>query len=61
MRNVKKPKRPKTKVRRRGGAPSARVPLPAQRPARHGDATKYDRAREKERLAREIRRPEPDE
>jgi len=53
---VKKGKR--SKDRRRGGAPTARIPLPAKRSARHGDATKYERAREKVRLDRETRRPE---
>jgi hypothetical protein len=53
-----KKKAGRSKTRRRGGAPSARIPLPAKRPARHGDETKYDRAREKARLRGEIRRPE---
>jgi hypothetical protein len=44
----------------RGGreAPSVRLPLPKKGQARHGDRTKYDRAREKERLVRERRPPE---
>jgi len=53
---VKKGKR--SKARPRGGAPTARIPLPAKRSARHGDATKYERAREKRRLREELRGPE---
>ncbi len=40
------------------GAPSVRLPLPKKGQARHGDRTKYDRAREKESLAQERRSPE---
>jgi hypothetical protein len=47
--------RPKKKPGKRG--PSVRLPLPARGEARHGDRTKYDRAREKERLRREVRVP----
>lgn len=36
--------------------PLARIPLPKKGEKRHGDRTKYDRAREKERLRREIPR-----
>jgi hypothetical protein len=39
----------------RTGAPSVRLPLPKKGESRHGDRTKYDRAREKARLARERR------
>jgi hypothetical protein len=46
------------KARRRKGSPSVRLPLPKKREARHGDLTKYDRAREKERLRKQIRAPE---
>lgn len=34
---------------------SVRLPLPGKREARHGDRTKYDRAREKQRLRRQAR------
>lgn len=44
--------------RKKGRAVSVRLPLPAKREARHGDRTKYDRARDKERLRKQIRRPE---
>ncbi|MGH9367659.1 MAG: hypothetical protein ACRD3M_08295 [Thermoanaerobaculia bacterium] len=44
--------------RRRPAAASVRLPLPKKGEARHGDRTKYDRAREKERLRRE--RPAPE-
>ncbi len=43
---------------KKGRAVSVRLPLPAKRQARHGDRTKYDRAREKERLRKQIRGPE---
>jgi hypothetical protein len=33
--------------------PIARIPLPKKGEKRHGDRTKYERAREKERLRRE--------
>ena len=36
--------------------PSARIPLPKKGEKRHGDRTKYERAREKERLRRELDR-----
>ncbi|HTO89055.1 MAG TPA: hypothetical protein VMR54_16155 [Thermoanaerobaculia bacterium] len=39
-------------------AVSVRLPLPGKPEARHGDRTKYDRAREKERLRRQVRSPE---
>jgi hypothetical protein len=38
---------------RRAG-PVARLPLPAKGEKRHGDATKYERSREKARLRREL-------
>ena len=34
----------------------ARIPLPKKGEKRHGDRTKYDRAREKERLRQELPR-----
>lgn len=36
--------------------PLARIPLPKKGEKRHGDRTKYDRSREKERLRRELER-----
>jgi hypothetical protein len=36
--------------------PIARIPLPKKGEKRHGDRTKYDRAREKERLRHELPR-----
>jgi hypothetical protein len=45
--------------KRRASAPKrpiARIPLPKKGEKRHGDATKYDRAREKERLRRDLHR-----
>lgn len=36
--------------------PIARIPLPKKGEKRHGDRTKYDRAREKERLRQELPR-----
>jgi len=46
------------KVRPRKPAVSVRLPLPKKGEARHGDATKYDRQKEKERVRRLIRAPE---
>ena len=47
---MKRGKRSK-QVRRKSPATSgARIPLPAKTEKRHGDRTKYDRIREKERL-----------
>lgn len=43
---------------KKGRAVSVRLPLPAKGEARHGDRTKYDRARERERLRKQIRGPE---
>jgi len=39
-------------ARRRPG-PIARLPLPKKAPQRHGDARKFSRAKEKERLRRQ--------
>jgi hypothetical protein len=36
--------------------PIARLPLPKKGEKRHGDRTKYDRARERERLRRDLDR-----
>jgi hypothetical protein len=36
--------------------PVARLPLPKKGEKRHGDRTKYERHREKERLRRELER-----
>jgi len=36
--------------------PIARIPLPKKGEKRHGDRTKYERPREKERLRRELPR-----
>ena len=47
--------RGKKKGTRRQRALTARLPLPKKAEARHGDATKYDRKREKARLERQIR------
>ena len=44
----------KKKVPRRG--PIARLPLPKKGEKRHDDRTKYERAREKERLRKEFDR-----
>jgi hypothetical protein len=43
----------------RGGAapPSVRIPLPRKKEKPHGDASTYDRRREKNRLRREIIEP----
>ena len=51
---MKKP--PKRKAKRRAGPapPSARLPLPAKGEKRHGDATKYERSREKQRLRKDL-------
>jgi hypothetical protein len=46
------------KGRRRKASSSARLPLPKKAEARHGDRTKFERAREKERLRREVGAPE---
>jgi hypothetical protein len=49
-------KKKKRAARRSPGKPTARIPLPKKGEKRHGDRTKYDRARERERLRREIGR-----
>lgn len=53
-------KKKKEPTKRRGAAapakPMARIPLPKKGEKRHGDATKYERAREKERLRRDLHR-----
>jgi hypothetical protein len=46
----------KRKPPRGPAKPIARIPLPKKGEKRHGDRTKYDRAREKERLRRELPR-----
>jgi hypothetical protein len=50
-----KPKKRRRRLSRKRGAPTARLPLPSRTEARHGDATKFERARERQRLRREIR------
>jgi hypothetical protein len=45
-------------ARRRPPPLSVRLPLPKKGEARHGDATKYARNREKQRLRKEIETPE---
>jgi hypothetical protein len=56
---MKKTRKRKRKVRIRRGAskpapPIARIPLPKKGEKRHGDRTKYERARERDRLRREL-------
>lgn len=46
----------KKKKKARSRAPVARIPLPKKGEKRHGDRTKYDRAREKERIRRDLHR-----
>jgi hypothetical protein len=57
---VKKRIRTKSGKPRRGAAkarkPIARLPLPKKGEKRHADRTKYERAREKERLRNELGR-----
>jgi hypothetical protein len=55
---MKKPPGKGKKGLGKGRGVSVRLPLPGKREARHGDRTKYDRAREKERLRRQVRSPE---
>jgi len=50
-RKKRKSKRPARAVPAR---PMARLPLPKKGEKRHGDAKKYERAREKERLRRDL-------
>lgn len=54
---MKKKKKKKSRKRRAGPVPArpmARLPLPKKGEKRHGDAKKYERAREKERLRRDV-------
>jgi hypothetical protein len=53
---VKKKPRKKRKAPPGPAPPAARIPLPKKGEKRHGDRTKYERAREKERLRRELPR-----
>jgi len=53
---TKPTKRPAAKKRAAPATPSARLPLPARGEKRHGDATKYERSREKLRLREEWER-----
>jgi hypothetical protein len=53
---TKPTKRPAAKKRAAPAPPSARLPLPARGEKRHGDATKYERSREKLRLREEWER-----
>jgi hypothetical protein len=57
---MKKTRKRKTKAGKPGGVskpapPIARIPLPKKGEKRHGDRTKYERARERERLRDELR------
>ena len=54
MKKKKAVKRRKKKTPRPG--PMARIPLPKKGEKRHDDRTKYERAREKERLRKEFDR-----
>lgn len=56
---MKKTRKKRKKPGKRGGAskplhPIARIPLPKKGEKRHGDRTKYERARERERLRKEL-------
>jgi hypothetical protein len=42
------------KTESRVGPPSVRLPLPKKKESRHGDQSKYDRRKEKERLRKEL-------
>lgn len=58
---MKKRRKRKKRAAKRGGPPgparpTARIPLPGKGEKRHADRTKYERARERERLRREIER-----
>jgi len=44
----------RVRKKKRTGAPSVRLPLPRGSEKRHGDATKFDRKRERERLRKEL-------
>jgi hypothetical protein len=48
-------KKAKSRQKKRPG-PLARIPLPKKGEKRHGDRTKYERPREKERLRKELDR-----
>jgi hypothetical protein len=48
--------KPKRQRLRSPGKPGARLPLPRKTEKSHGDASKFDRRREKERLRRELER-----
>jgi hypothetical protein len=50
----KKKARKKTRKPAPPRGPLARLPLPGKGEKRHGDRTKYERNREKERLRREL-------
>jgi hypothetical protein len=51
--SVKRRKKKKSAPR---PGPMARIPLPKKGEKRHGDRTKYERPREKERLRKELDR-----
>jgi hypothetical protein len=51
---VKKKTKKKSARARAPAKPVARIPLPRKGEKRHGDAKKYERAREKERLRRDL-------
>jgi len=53
---VKNNKKPKRNRPRSPATSGARIPLPAKTEKRHGDRTKYDRSREKEKLRAERNR-----
>jgi hypothetical protein len=54
VKKIKKKKSKKRPARAVPARPIARLPLPKKGEKRHGDAKKYERAREKERLRRDI-------
>lgn len=47
-------KKRRAKTEARVGPPSVRLPLPKKKESRHGDESKYDRRKEKERLRKEM-------
>ena len=53
---MKKKPRKKREASSGPARPIARIPLPKKGEKRHGDRTKYERAREKERLRGELER-----
>ena len=57
---MKHEKSPKRNRRSSPATSGARIPLPAKTEKRHGDRTKYDRSREKERLRAEQNRLPPE-